>query len=164
MTARVMDLIKWAERGMRARLDAALQELDIKTPEYATLSALQHRKGLSSAELARRAFVTAQAMNPIVMALARRGWIVRTPDPEHGRVLRAQLTPEGKHILQACDRATAHVERALLADLSGPEVLDLRTLLERCIDALANESPEDEQPASEVHVIGPRRKLTNEGR
>ncbi len=157
-----MYLVKWAERGLRSRLDAALQDLDIKTPEYATLSALHNRKGLSSAELARRAFVSAQAMNQIVMALERRGWVVRTPDPDHGRVLRTHLTPEGKQVLLACDRATAHVERALLAELAPSEVLSLRDMLQRCISSLASEEPADEQPASEVHVIGPRRKLSND--
>jgi DNA-binding MarR family transcriptional regulator len=159
-----MYLIKWAERGLRARVDAALQDLDIKTPEYATLSALQHRKGLSSAELARRAFVSAQAMNQSVMALERRGWIVRTPDPEHSRVLRAHLTPEGKQLLLACDRATAHVERALLAELSNAEVLELRATLQRCIASLGNDSPEEEQPPSEVHLLGARRKISHGSR
>jgi DNA-binding MarR family transcriptional regulator len=161
MAARVMYLIKWAERGLRARLDAALQEHDVKTTEYATLSALQSKKGLSSAELARRAFVSAQAMNQIVVALERRGWIERTPDPDHGRVLRTQLTPEGRRVLLVCDRATAHVERALLAHLSPTEIVDLRHTLQGCIDSLATDAPDDEQPSSEIHVLAPRRKATD---
>ncbi|MET0285093.1 MAG: MarR family transcriptional regulator [Polyangiales bacterium] len=161
MAARVMYLIKWAERGLRARLDAALHEHEVSTAEYATLSALQSKKGLSSAELARRAFVSAQAMNQIVVALERRGWVERTPDPENGRVLRTHLTPEGRRVVLTCDRATAHVERTLLAELSPAEILDLRDKLQRCIGSLASDAPAEEQPPSEVHALAPRRKATD---
>jgi DNA-binding MarR family transcriptional regulator len=137
MSGRVSYLVKRVERGVRSQLDDALQELQVTTPEYTALSVLRHRSGLSSAQLARRAFVSAQAMNLIVVALERRGWIARSPDPDNGRILRAKLTPLGKEMLVACDRATASVEKALLAELSASEVAALRSMLERCANALS---------------------------
>jgi DNA-binding MarR family transcriptional regulator len=75
MSARISYLIKWVERGVRSGLDTALSALNVTTPEYTTLSVLRHRSGLSSAQLARRAFVSAQAMNQLVVSLERYGWI-----------------------------------------------------------------------------------------
>jgi DNA-binding MarR family transcriptional regulator len=143
VAARLSYLIKWIERGVRAQLDASLQELRVTTPEYAALSALRYRGGLSSAQLARRAFVSAQAMNQIVVSLHRHGWITRTQAPDHGRVLQVNLTSAGRDVLAACDRATAHVEKVLLRDLSADEVAIFRRMLERCIGSLSEYEREE---------------------
>jgi DNA-binding MarR family transcriptional regulator len=129
-------LLKWVERGVRRELDAALRPLGITTPEYTALSVLRQRAGLSSAQLARRAFVSDQAMNQIVISLERRGWIERAADPSHGRILRAKLTRSGSELLRACDPAAARVEGALLEGLSAVEVRALRKALESCATSL----------------------------
>lgn len=136
MTARISYLIKWVEKGVRSRLDTILQPMGVTTPEYTTLSVLRRRSGLSSAQLARRAFVSAQAMNQIVVSLERAGWIQRTPDPDNSRTLRAELTREGRTLLSACDKATAQVERTLLSRLTESEIESLRATLEICAGAL----------------------------
>jgi DNA-binding MarR family transcriptional regulator len=141
MAARVSYLIKRVERGVRAELDEVLRSLKVTTPEYTAMSVLGRRGGLSSAQLARRSFVSAQAMNQIVAALERNGWLERTVDPDHGRILRAKLTHRGEAVLKACDDATARVERALLAKLSRQEANLLRQLLESCVASLGQ--PED---------------------
>ena len=136
MSARVSYLIKWVERGVRSALDAALSGHNVSTSEYTALSVLSRRSGLSSAQLARRTFVSAQAMSQIFVSLERNGWIERSADPHHGRILRAKLTREGRAVLAACDRATAHVERTLLADLTEPQADALRSALEACAASL----------------------------
>src|SRR6185503_20860440 len=104
---RVSYLVKWVERGLRMRLDTILGELGVSTPEYTLLSVLARREGLSSAQLARRSLVSAQAMNQLVIALEKRRLIVRKADPDHGRIQRASLTPAGRKLVAQCDRATA---------------------------------------------------------
>jgi len=66
---------------------AALRGLGITTPQYAALTFLDESPGLSSAQLARRAFVTPQTMNRMVANLEAAGLIARGPHPELGRVL-----------------------------------------------------------------------------
>jgi DNA-binding MarR family transcriptional regulator len=149
MTPRVSYLIKWVERGLRTALDAALRPLNVSTPEYTTLSVLGRRGGLSSAQLARRAFVSPQAMNQIVMSLEQNGWIERSADPNHGRILQARLTRGGRAVLAACDRATAHVERQLIAGLSAQEADALRRSLERCATAFEHPVSTRERAAGE---------------
>ena len=133
---RVSYLVRRVERGVRAELDAALRPLNVTASEYTTLSVLAHRSGLSSAQLARRAFVSAQAMNLIVVALERNGWIERSADPDHNRVLCASLTRAGKAILAECNRATSHVEELLLSRLSSKQADGMREALELCAAAL----------------------------
>ena len=140
MIPRVSYWIKWLERGVRSELDAALKPLGVSTHEYTTLSVLRWRSGLSSAQLARRAFVSGQAMNQLVIALEQRAWIVRTADPSHGKVLRASVTRKGLDVLQACDRATVHIERLLLSEMNREQAATLRKALELCANALARKS------------------------
>ena len=134
---RVSYLVKWVERGVRTQLDAALEQYALTTPEYTALSVLHERDGLSSAQLARRTFVTPQAMNQLVIALERRGLIERRPDPEHARILRTSLTRAGKALVQRCDPATRNVEKRLLSGLSHAEAEALRRALSSCAAALS---------------------------
>src|SRR3954451_8128621 len=133
---RVSYLVKWVERGLRMRLDAVLGKLGVSTPEYTALSALARREGLSSAQLARRTLVSAQAMNQLVIALEKRRLIVRKADPDHGRIQRASLTPAGRKLLAACDRETADIDELLLSGISPAQAADYRRVLSRCVAAL----------------------------
>ncbi|HVW26720.1 MAG TPA: MarR family transcriptional regulator [Polyangiaceae bacterium] len=136
---RISYLVKWIERGLRARLDAALAPMEISTQEYTALSVLSRRDGLSSAQLARRTLVSAQAMNQIVIGLEQRGLIVRRADAEHNKIQRASLSPAGRRALAACDRATAPIEDQLLSGLSPAQVSQLRRALSRCVEAMQPE-------------------------
>lgn len=136
---RISYLVKWIERGLRVRLDAALAPMQISTQEYTALSVLSRRDGLSSAQLARRTLVSAQAMNQIVIGLEQRGLIVRKADADHNKIQRASLSALGRKMLAACDRASAPIEAELLSGLSPAQVSQLRRALSRCVEALQPE-------------------------
>lgn len=133
---RVAYLVKWVERGLRVRMDAALEPHGLTTPEYTALSVLERRGGLSSAQLARRTLVTAQAMNQVVIRLEQRKLISRTPDPEHARRQQMVLTAKGKALVASCDRVTRAIEDQMLAPLSRSERDALRHALETCVASL----------------------------
>ena len=133
---RLSYLVKWVERGLRVRMDAALEPHGLTTPEYTALSVLHRRGGLSSAQLARRTLVTAQASNQVVIRLEQRRLISRSPDPEHARRQQIVLTTKGKTLLASCDEATETIEKQMLEHLSRSEVSELRRSLEVCVEAL----------------------------
>jgi DNA-binding MarR family transcriptional regulator len=151
MTVRVSYLIKRVERGLRTKLDAALEPLGVTTTEYTALSVLARRSGLSSAQLARRSFVSDQAMNQVVVVLERNGWVERSPDPRHARILRAKLTRAGRSVLAAGDRVTAPIERQLLEGLSSEDAERLRQILEVCATSLSPPAASEEGAAAARH-------------
>jgi DNA-binding MarR family transcriptional regulator len=129
---------------MLGRLSVALghaitQELEaigVPRAEYSALAALRMRSGLSNAQLARRCLITPQSMSEVVAALERKDLIRRWNDPDHARILRAEMTPQAWPILAACDAATMDLEAQIQAALS-PE--DRETLLggvTECVRAL----------------------------
>jgi DNA-binding MarR family transcriptional regulator len=133
---RLTYLVKRLELAERARMEEVLRPLGVTLAQYTALSILERREGLSSAQLARRHFVTAQAMHPLVAAMERDGLIERRARAENRRILTAWLTPHGGQVLAACHRAVDGVERRMLADLTAAEAAAFRRALERCLDAL----------------------------
>ena len=111
--------LKLAQQALRTHLDAALQQIGLTTSQYAVLTFLEVEPGASNAALARRAFVTPQTMQGIVVALERSGFIVRTPHPEHGRVQTTELTDSGRAVLEAASEIVAGAE-ARLREASTP--------------------------------------------
>ncbi|KJC51889.1 MarR family transcriptional regulator [Bradyrhizobium sp. LTSP857] len=105
--------LKQAQQALRTRLDAGLREIGLTTPQYAVLAFLEVDAGASNAALARRAFVTPQTMQAILVALERAGLIARTPHPEHGRVQMTELTARGRGALEAATGIVADAEERL---------------------------------------------------
>jgi DNA-binding MarR family transcriptional regulator len=138
---RVAYLVYRLERRLRSRLDEVTRTHGVTTTEYVALSVLRARDGMSSAQLARWAFVTPQAMNLVISALERRKLVRRRPDPSHGRVLRASVTAKGIQVLDRCDRSMDEIEADMLRDLPPEAVEELRTALGSCAHALETTRP-----------------------
>ncbi|MBB3441107.1 MarR family transcriptional regulator [Sinorhizobium sp. B11] len=111
--------LKRAQQALRGHLDNELRNIGLTTPQYSVLAGLEFNAGLSSAELARRAFVTAQTMQSIIATLERDGLVKRTAHPVHGRVLTTELTPDGRSALRAAHEIVAKAE-ALTRDAVAP--------------------------------------------
>ena len=88
--------LKITQHRLRQRLDAELAQFGITAPQNAVLLEIAGNPRVSNADLARAAFVTPQTMQGILVNLEREGLIVRTPHPEHGRVIMTELTQAGQ--------------------------------------------------------------------
>ena len=77
---RLLYLIKGLEMAERARLEEVLRPLGVTVHQYTVLSILERRGGLSSAQLARRHFVTPQAMHQLIASMERDQLIERRSD------------------------------------------------------------------------------------
>jgi DNA-binding MarR family transcriptional regulator len=115
--------VKQVELAVRALMDEVLRPAGVTTLQYTALTVLAGRDGLTSAELARNSFVTAQTMTDMVAALERRELITREQDPAHGRRLLISLTDKGKAFL--------------VSRLNSDERSALHDLLNRCRAALS---------------------------
>ncbi len=87
--------------GIRKEMRRDLAEWRLSVPEFTALSILKRRPGLSNAQLARRTMVTPQSMIEILAGLEDRELVKRTVDPNHGRILRSELTAEGERVVNA---------------------------------------------------------------
>ncbi len=109
----------------------------LTTLQYTTLSVLnRHGSPLSNAQLARRAYMTPQAMSEVIDALAAKGLIRRSRHPNHGRLLPAALTPKGRRVLAECEREVDDMEAVMLGSLTGRERTAFLAALKSCVRAL----------------------------
>lgn len=129
-------LVKRLELAIRARMDEELRPLGLTTPQFTALTVLRHRDGLSSAQLARRSFVTPQTMNEMVRALERNGHLERHRDPANRRVLLIALTPSGRDLLERCDPLISAIEAEMLGAIPSVQHGLFRQSLELGCDAL----------------------------
>jgi DNA-binding MarR family transcriptional regulator len=110
------------DRAVRAAIAERVVPYGLTTLQYTTLSVLhRHGKPLSNAQLARRAYMTPQAMSEVIDALQHKGLIRRNPHPNHSRTLPASLTAKGRRVLAACELAVDEMEDHMLADLAPRE-------------------------------------------
>lgn len=134
--ARIAYSIGRLERALRRELGRATRSSGLTVAQYTALSVLDARGALSNAQLARRTFVSPQAMNEIVQAMTEKGLLAREPHRRHGRIVVIRLTGKARRILERCDRRVGKVERVMLARLAAAERARLRELLGACIEAL----------------------------
>lgn len=143
-SVRTIYLLRQVQLAAQVRLEDVLRAPGLTPAQYTVLSLSGGQgPGPSSADLARRAGVSAQSMNEIIGALESKGLIHRQEALENRRILRIRLTEQGASLLSRCERLVDRAETGLLATLSPPEVEVLRGLLRKVLD-----------PRSEARLAG----------
>lgn len=132
-------IIKRAQQALRSRMDTALDNVDLTTPQYAALSILEEEQKLSNAELARRCFLTPQTMHKIVTGMEEKGLVERKSDPTHGRKINTLLTSPGKKKLGEAHQIVKQIEQEMTAGLSADDVEATTNNLVHCIQSLKEE-------------------------
>ena len=106
----------------------------VTTAQLGLLRQLANEPGLSGAELARRLLISPQGVQLALTALERRGLVERKQDPQHGRILQAYLTDEGRAVVTAVFNDAVEAHQKVFGVLSVEEQLTLRTLLSRVVE------------------------------
>lgn len=130
-TARAFFYVQQVELLVRRRVDECLLPESITAGQYMALNLIVHHEPVSSADLARRASMTAQSMGEFIKTLEAKGLIVRAGDPANRRVIHVRSTPAGRKVLVRCEARVDQAERELFQCLSGEELASLRFLLSR---------------------------------
>jgi len=122
-------LLRQAQAAFRQAGDAALADLGLTLAQFGVLTLLGAYGALSGAALARLLVQRPQTVDAVLQNLARTGIVARTPDPVHGRIRNAALTPAGAARLAAAKRRINALERRLAAGLSPAEERTVRAWL-----------------------------------
>src|SRR3954462_10937964 len=103
--ARISYVIARLARAIRREIAEMVAPHGLTATQYTALSVLRMGKGLSNAQLARRSYVTPQSMIEMLGTLESKGLVQRRPAPDHGRILRTELTAKGRRLLARCDES-----------------------------------------------------------
>ncbi|MEV6553976.1 MarR family transcriptional regulator [Streptomyces sp. NPDC051597] len=123
-------------QAMGARLEKELRALELNLAQYNALQHADSQPGISSADAARHAGITAQSMGSAVGSLTERGLITRSPHPTNRRVLCLHITPDGSRLLTQASAVVRHINEEALAILEPQEQADVHRLLHRLVTHL----------------------------
>jgi DNA-binding MarR family transcriptional regulator len=134
--ARVSYVIARLDRALRRQIADMVAPHGLTATQYTALSVLRQGKGLSNAQLARRSYVTPQSMIEMLGTLEGKGLIERSPAPDHGRILRTELTAKGRRLLSRCDEELDRIETEMTRELSPEELHAFEHMLRSCVHML----------------------------
>jgi DNA-binding MarR family transcriptional regulator len=134
LTENILWLLKQAFYYSLTTINDAIKIHGVSTAQIGVLRQLSNEPGLSGAELARRLLISPQGVQLALTALERRGFVERKQDPQHGRILQAYLTGEGRKIAETVvsDAISAHED--VFGVLTAGEQQTLRELLGRVVE------------------------------
>ena len=131
-------LLKNLHHSVRQAVDEAfrVQRIDMSFAHFLALLTLHQEPGVAGAEIARRAYVTAQTMNTILRRLESDGAIERRPHPQNARADSWFITKAGQVRLDRAKVIGEAVWMRMLSVLKQAEVRQMQDILERCIAGL----------------------------
>jgi DNA-binding MarR family transcriptional regulator len=130
-------LVKQVELAVRSHLDDLLRPAGLTALQYTALTVLERHPDLSSAQLARNSFVTAQSMADMITTLEGHGLIERHRDRTDRRRLVVALTIGGRELLDRYRDQVDALEEQMLAGLTQAQISSLRRTLHACHANLA---------------------------
>ena len=130
-------MLKQVELAVRARIDEIVRPVGLTAAQYTALTVLERHTDMSSAQLARNSFVTAQSMADMITALEGRNLIERHRDKADRRRLVVALTNEGRTLLDRCRDEIDALEAAMLSGLSAAQTKAMRATLATCYTNLS---------------------------
>ena len=129
LTDNILWLLKQAFYFSLTTVNEAVSSHGVSTAQIGVLRQLTNEPGLSGAELARRLLISPQGVQ-----LERRGLVERKQDPQHGRILRAYLTDEGRDVAGTVVNEAIAAHERVFGVLSAEEQRTLRELLGRVVE------------------------------
>jgi DNA-binding MarR family transcriptional regulator len=131
--------LKQVELAVRSHLDDLFRPIGMTALQYTALTVLERHPDLTSAQLARNSFVTAQTMADLVGALEGRGLVERHRDASDRRRLVLALTKDGRSVLRRYRGKVAALEQLMLDGVSDRNSAALRRTLLICRDNLSTQ-------------------------
>jgi DNA-binding MarR family transcriptional regulator len=123
---------------LRQNVESALRArgIDLSFVHGMVLKNLAREPGLSGAQVARRALVTAQTMNGVLRSMESAALIVREPHPENRRQDCWFLTKNGARRMDEAHKVVDEILTRMLAPLSRTDAARLTALLRECASTL----------------------------
>lgn len=129
-------LLTRTARAQRSILTTRLAELDLYAGQDELLCCLGEQDGQSQVALVGRLGVESPTVTKMVGRLESAGFVRRRSHPADRRVTQVWLTPSGRSLLPAVQRARAAAVRQVTAPLTSRQRATLEELLGRMVGAL----------------------------
>lgn len=141
----ILWLLKQAWYFALTTVNDSVSEHGVSTAQIGMLRHLAGEPGLSGADLARRLLISPQGVQLALKELERRGLVERKQNPQHGRILQAFLTDQGREVADAVVHDAIEAHHKVFGVLSNAEQATLRELLGRVIEQGTGHRPDHDR-------------------
>jgi DNA-binding MarR family transcriptional regulator len=86
--------------------------------QYAALVALRSHPRIDATRLSQAIYFDRSTIGDVLDRLEARGWVVRHPSPDDGRIKLLTIAPDGRDVLRRVEPGVRRVQQRLLAPLS----------------------------------------------
>lgn len=117
-------------KAMRSRFEVALADEDASLPTWIALQAISREAGLSQRELANRMHLEGPTVTRHLDHLEQAGLIARHRDEDDRRILRVDLTTEGRRLHRRLREVARVLEEEMIGDLPRRDAAALIRVLE----------------------------------
>jgi MarR family transcriptional regulator for hemolysin len=131
----------FAAKSLRTHFEAVLVDEGANLPTWIALQAINRESGLSQRELAERMHLEGPTVTRHLDHLEQAGLIARHRDDVDRRILRVELTSEGRRLHRRLRQVAARHEETLIGDLPRRDAAALIRVLEH-IEAKLGEDDE----------------------
>jgi len=130
--------------AVRQIAESSISETGLCLSDFVALEALLHKGPLTISEIQAKVLLASGSMTAAVDRLERKGLVVRTATPSDRRAKVLELTPEGKHVVEAAFQRNARELEAAMTILSEAEKRQLHALLKKLgVFAAGSQAGED---------------------
>lgn len=130
----ILYLIARAEKVIASQMKKILKPFGLSLRHYTALSVFSTHEILSNSKLAEFTIVSPQAANELIKDMEQKGWITKQSDPNHGRIIQITLTPEGKDLLEHCNKVVAELDSQFFGHLSEKEIIKLKMQMRQVLN------------------------------
>jgi DNA-binding MarR family transcriptional regulator len=134
-------LIGRLDHSLSRRMQEVLMPIGLTVSQYTALSFIESKSQISNSQLAQRALISPQSANEMVKQMEIKGWVMRTPDPFHGRVVQVNLTANGKQLLKQAHANAARVEAHMLEGFTQVQQNAIHVNLRKMLQLLNSSFP-----------------------
>jgi MarR family transcriptional regulator for hemolysin len=131
----------FAAKGVRTHFEAALEDEGATLPTWIALQAINRESGLSQRELAERMHLEGPTVTRHLDHLEQAGLISRHRDEVDRRILRVEMTAEGRKLHRRLRDVARINEESIIGDLPRRDAAALVRVLEH-IEAKLGEADE----------------------
>jgi DNA-binding MarR family transcriptional regulator len=123
-------------QGLRVLMDEDLQPLGITTSQLRMLWSIAENPGISGAKMARLCSVTPQSGQATLAMMEAQEWVRRRPSKATHRILVAELTRKGRHVLVKARKIAEGLDRRLWSGIDEHDLAGLDSALGSAVESL----------------------------
>ena len=123
-------------QGLRVLMDEELQPLGITTSQLRMLWSIAENPGISGSKMARLCSVTPQSGQATLAMMEAQKWVRRRPSEASHRVLVAELTGKGQHVLVKARKIAEALDRRMWSGIDERDLAGLDSALQCAMERL----------------------------